>query len=475
MVKINQLSSPLFGGSSSGGGKAKQIILLSITTAPSGTFAKGSQYYNSSTKKIYTAVVANSWNEAKVEDPQFGVIYIFDNQGTTEYYQWDGDNLVETDLEKYQLVSNISQDSEEDSEIKYPSSKVLNSIKSVFVKDIVSYLPLSGFVEGDRYVADNKLYKAVKGYIIKSGINYAGTFIDAIDGRADFKRTSGYQYISKTYSPSFSFSDGDEINCHFLLKSLLSCNLFWFGGNPTIQINLSSTSLSIREAYSGNSVSLNYSFQTDVHYYLTIKKIDDNTIKIYLSNVGFKIDSLIEQEFSFSHLASNKTYSGNIYIGAVSNQTWQCIDGIIYLKDFNIADWVNFDTFAEKTDSSIGFTQEDFEENKIYCIANTAYRYDGSNKRLNILGWRIITLNALEAPSSYPVAKDYKYYPGTGTTIYIQNGAGNSQSFTSESLQYNTFYVCDNVYYVYDGSGLVKFKLSEKYKNDTYVIDKVGE
>lgn len=132
MVKINQLSSPLFGGSGSGGGKIKQIILLSITTAPSGTFAKGSQYYNSSTKKIYTAVVADSWNDAKVEDPQFGVIYLFDNQGTTEYYQWDGDNLVETDLEKYQLIANKSDDYTEDSSIKYPSSKALSDgLKSV--------------------------------------------------------------------------------------------------------------------------------------------------------------------------------------------------------------------------------------------------------------------------------------------------------------------------------------------------------
>lgn len=111
-MKITDLSTPVFGGSKSGGGASKQIILLSITTAPTGTFEKGSQYYNSSDKKIYTAVVADSWNDAKVEDPQFGVIYIFDNQGTTEYYQWDGDNLVETDLEKYQLLPTIVNDAD---------------------------------------------------------------------------------------------------------------------------------------------------------------------------------------------------------------------------------------------------------------------------------------------------------------------------------------------------------------------------
>lgn len=91
-----------FGGAG-GGVSSKPVTLLSITTAPTAPFAKGSKYYNSTTKKIYTAVTADSWENAIEKDPQFLTIYIYDNNGTTEYYQWDGDNLVETDLEKYQL------------------------------------------------------------------------------------------------------------------------------------------------------------------------------------------------------------------------------------------------------------------------------------------------------------------------------------------------------------------------------------
>lgn len=93
-----------------GGGSQQQVALLSITTAPSGEFAKGSKYYNSTTKKIYTATTADTWTGATESDPQFNVIYTYDNDGTTEYYQWDGDNLVETDLEKYSIKPTVITD-----------------------------------------------------------------------------------------------------------------------------------------------------------------------------------------------------------------------------------------------------------------------------------------------------------------------------------------------------------------------------
>ena len=79
----------------SGGGSATQVALLSITTAPSGSFAVGSKYYNSSTKKILTAVTANTWTGATESDPQvIPVYYLFD--GAT--YYWDGDTLEKTDI-----------------------------------------------------------------------------------------------------------------------------------------------------------------------------------------------------------------------------------------------------------------------------------------------------------------------------------------------------------------------------------------
>ncbi len=122
------LNDNIFGGGSGsgGGGKGKNVTLLSVTTAPSAPFEKGSKYYDSTTKKIYTAKEADTWTGAEEEEPQFYTIYIYDNNRTTEYYQWDGDDLVETDLEKYQLISNISQNYADTSTVHYPSSKALS-------------------------------------------------------------------------------------------------------------------------------------------------------------------------------------------------------------------------------------------------------------------------------------------------------------------------------------------------------------
>lgn len=106
-------------------GSSKQITLLSITTAPTGTFEKGSQYYNSTDKVIYIAIEDNVWSNTG-STPEFGIIYVYDNSGTIEYYIWDGDNLIETDLEKYQLKNNITDDYTSSSTTTYPSSKALN-------------------------------------------------------------------------------------------------------------------------------------------------------------------------------------------------------------------------------------------------------------------------------------------------------------------------------------------------------------
>ena len=87
----------------SGGGSATEVALLSVTTAPSGSFAVGSKYYDSTEKKIYTAVTANTWTGATSADPVLGVYYTF-NSGT---YIWDGNSLESTDLNLYILKSSL--------------------------------------------------------------------------------------------------------------------------------------------------------------------------------------------------------------------------------------------------------------------------------------------------------------------------------------------------------------------------------
>lgn len=85
---------------------AEEIALLSITTEPSGSFTVGSRYYNSTEKKIYIAVEANTWTNAIIEDPSFNAIYLYSNQA----YVWDGNSLELFELEEYQrkLVSGVN-------------------------------------------------------------------------------------------------------------------------------------------------------------------------------------------------------------------------------------------------------------------------------------------------------------------------------------------------------------------------------
>ena len=364
-MKITDLSTPVFGGGKSGGGASKQITLLSITTAPTGTFEKGSQYYNSSTKKIYIAVEDNSWENAKVENPQFGVIYIFDNQGTIEYYQWDGDNLVETDLEKYQLVSNISQDFEEDSENKYPSSKALkeglDSLKTLptIVTDSGSSLPvdLTGYQEGDTFfnTSDKKIYKALAdSYELNTNTNLYGKIygtsgstsaptVDYITGIMTGADLYQHQYAVNTYyakyiqryvSQNFRWKGNKEYKLHFKLNSapnddkkhniMYIKNVTGYNGYnvyTVIHICIKNKNLYIGSyslGYYGTTelvspVLLN-DFNLDVatEYYVTISKQDNKIVTIVSSNSydgqvlkSQTIDSPISDVSDYS---SNETY-----------------------------------------------------------------------------------------------------------------------------------------------------------------------
>lgn len=95
------------GGYSPASGEGhSEVALLSITTEPSAPFAKGSKYYNDTTKKIYTAVVDDTWTGATVTDPSYGTFYQYN--GAT--YIWDGNTLELFELEEYQkkLVSGVN-------------------------------------------------------------------------------------------------------------------------------------------------------------------------------------------------------------------------------------------------------------------------------------------------------------------------------------------------------------------------------
>lgn len=102
-------------------GTHTEIALLSITTTPAAPFVKDSKYYNSTEKKIYTAIEDNTWTNATVADPVFGAYYTY--SGKT--YTWDGDSLEIFELEDYQLVKEKTNSYSSQSTTTYPSSKAL--------------------------------------------------------------------------------------------------------------------------------------------------------------------------------------------------------------------------------------------------------------------------------------------------------------------------------------------------------------
>lgn len=95
--------------------------LLSVTTAPGGSFAIGSKYYKLSETSIYTAVTADTWTGATTSAPQFGIVYTF--SGDT--YVWDGNSLEKSDLNLLEKVANKSDSYTASSSTTYASTKAL--------------------------------------------------------------------------------------------------------------------------------------------------------------------------------------------------------------------------------------------------------------------------------------------------------------------------------------------------------------
>lgn len=109
-----------------GGASGKPVPLLSITTAPSAPFEKGSKYYdgdsNSETyQKILTAVEDDTWENAKVSNPSWGTYYLYDGHA----YVWDGNSLEYFELNDYQQTKDKTDSYTSNSKTTYPNSYAL--------------------------------------------------------------------------------------------------------------------------------------------------------------------------------------------------------------------------------------------------------------------------------------------------------------------------------------------------------------
>ena len=67
------------------------IELLNVTSTAPSTCSKGDRYYNSSSKKIFTATGTNTWGTTG-ENPETGKIYV--NLNNNKTYRWSGSDLV---------------------------------------------------------------------------------------------------------------------------------------------------------------------------------------------------------------------------------------------------------------------------------------------------------------------------------------------------------------------------------------------
>lgn len=114
-------------GGSGGSGKVETLNYFQETepTNPQ----DGQTWFNTADSKIYT-YKNGQWDEGKT--PTIGTFYLYDNK----YYTYNGTTLVESDLNIYQLKSNISQDYTETSQEKYPSSKALSDAQKTNVKSV---------------------------------------------------------------------------------------------------------------------------------------------------------------------------------------------------------------------------------------------------------------------------------------------------------------------------------------------------
>lgn len=410
-LKIISPSTVYLGSAESGsGGGGKQVTLLSVTTAPSGTFEKGSQYYDSTDRVIYTAVDDNTWTGATTSTPEFGVIYIYDNNGSTEYYQWDGDNLVETDLEKYQLVANKSDDFTESSKNKYPSSfalyQGLESVRPNEVTNSGASLPsASDFQEGDTFLntSDNKIYR-----IVESGKTYklnSNTFSSGVGGTASLSINTSSGVISGFSSDSLGYNyiyrkgldlrwiGVKEYKIHFKANTGVKRQIFNIVNYTSYDnsgMHFDSISFIIYQAkihiqayhldsHMGSAswttikspvLLLDTILSNDTEYFLTIKKKENGLVEASISSTSYT-ENIIETKSVETGINDVNSYEDTAYIyygmstipsstymnTFINNYGYNFDYGSIYALD-SVGEFLTTDTIIYSWDSGTDLTDK---------------------------------------------------------------------------------------------------------------------
>lgn len=284
-------------------------------------------WYNTSNNKIYT-YKNNQWKETG--EATVGVWYEYNN----EYYLWDGNSLEKTDLNIYEKIQNKTDNPNETSTIKYPSSKALkDGLDATFPKIITdsgSSLPsVSGYQEGDTFLntTDKKIYKAeeeIVDYTLATGVinsnwQSSNVSIDLNTGVASgFKSGSSYNYFLKT-NVNKRWNGVQEYNVHFKItvnpSSSTLYNIFVlrnqtsFNNATNVAIGIKDNKLQIQcfSSYSSTGSGtysqivapkeiLDFTLEQNIEYFLTIKKKDSiGTIETSISTTNYTENILATQ------------------------------------------------------------------------------------------------------------------------------------------------------------------------------------
>lgn len=105
----------------------KNIELLAISDTVPSEFEDGDKYYNTSTKKIYTAV-DGSWSETG-ETPLDGLFYILFNEQSS--YAWNGSDLVSVGGGKEDIVISDTEPTDPDVKLWIDTGEVGESFTEI--------------------------------------------------------------------------------------------------------------------------------------------------------------------------------------------------------------------------------------------------------------------------------------------------------------------------------------------------------
>lgn len=249
---MGKLVIPSIVASGIGTSNSKAVALLSITVEPVAPFAKGSKYYNSTTKKIYTAVEADTWVGAKESDPSFSAYYTYNGKA----YTWDGNSLELFELEDYQLIADkvSSIETYKTSTTKYPNTKAVydyfvaqgtarNFIDASITKTTSSYtfLDLAEEIRGKQFATGTTLYGEVRNSGLPTNVSNAEIRVEILETK-DTVNPSGSNLKSQVIEFTLFSTDVEPKEWSFIYYDQRNITWTWISkAVPTNSYNTQAT------------------------------------------------------------------------------------------------------------------------------------------------------------------------------------------------------------------------------------------